>query len=76
MQQILERQQAMGEDVGYVISRTVRSCIQYNAAAELGAAGSGNQCQRAACMAAAMAMFCGKGGEGIPKAVVWALLKY
>lgn len=76
-QQIFDRQQAMGDDgVRYVLARTMRSCIQYNAAKELGATGQGNQCKRGDCMAAAMSMFCGKKMEGLPRDVVKAMLMY
>lgn len=67
LQQILERQQAIGKDVGYALARTIRSCIQYNAAAELGATGAGNQCGREACMAAAVSLFSGTGTDGVPQ---------
>lgn len=77
MQQILARQEEMeGDNVGYLLARTVRSCVQFNAAKDLGCKGQGNQCLRGPCMAAAMAMFDGKKMEGISKVVVDALIKY
>ena len=60
----------------YVLTRTVRSCIQYNASQDLGCYGQDNQCVRGECMAKAMNMFCGKNVEGIPRPVVWALIAY
>lgn len=65
-----------GDDVGYVLARTVRSCILHEASKALGAVGPGNQCKRGKCMEAAMAMSCGKKMDGIPQPVVWALARY
>ena len=70
-QDVLNRQrQRAGDDVGYCLARTFRSCIHYKASIDLGAVGKGNQCRRGDCMEKAMAMFCGKKSDGIPKEVV------
>lgn len=82
LQQAFERQKERaakgqpGDDVPYVLARTARSNIQYNAVIAIKAKRSGNQCKRGACMERAMSMFCGKNGEGIPREVVLALARY
>ncbi|CAN0194921.1 unnamed protein product, partial [Ectocarpus fasciculatus] len=79
IQHVLDRQKerdSQGDNVSYVLARTVRSNLQYLAAQELGASGQGNQCRRGDCFARAMGMFCGKGKEGIPRDVVLALLRH
>eukprot|EP00904_Undaria_pinnatifida_P011803 jgi/Undpi1/7753/HiC_scaffold_23.g10226.m1 len=74
---VLDRQHKRGaDDVGYCLSRTVRSCSQYQASIALGAVGAGSQCRRGKCMAKAMSMFGGKGKDGIPAVVVEALCKF
>ena len=75
--QVLERQKQRGgsDDVPYILARTVRSCLQYNASIALGCRGTGNQCPRGPCFKRAMDMFAGEGMEGIPKEVVLALLQ-
>lgn len=60
----------------YVLARTVRSNLQYEAAKQLGCTGMGNQCVRGACFERALEMFCGKGMEAIPREVVLALLRH
>ena len=50
--------------------------LQYQAAAEIGAKGADNMAVRGKCMERAMQMFCDKKQEGIPRAVVEALLRY
>ena len=61
----------------YVLARSVRSNLQYQAVAEIGARGAGNMAVRGKCMERAMQMFCGKKQEeGIPRAVVEDLLRY
>lgn len=59
----------------YVLARTVRSNIQYEASIMIGAKGVGNQADRGACMKQAMSMFCGIGMEGVPRDVVLALMR-
>ena len=81
LQAIFKRQKEQGQkgrpdDVPYVLARSVRSNLQYQAAAEIGARGGGNMAVRGKCMERAMQMFCGKKQEGIPRAVVEALLRY
>ena len=77
---VWQRQQARsdnGDDVPYVLVRTVRSNIRNEAAAiALGANGAGNQAVRGECMARALGLLCGKGMGGIPHAVVGALLRH
>ena len=60
----------------YVLARSVRSNLQYQAAAEIGARAGGNMAVCGKCMERAMQMFCGKKHEGIPRAVVGTLLRY
>ncbi|CAB1096776.1 unnamed protein product [Ectocarpus sp. CCAP 1310/34] len=79
IQHVLDRQKerdSQGDNVSYVLARTVRRILQYLAAQEIGASGQGNQCRRGDCFARAMGMFFGKGMEGIPRDVVLALLRY
>lgn len=78
MQAVLKRQrerESFGDNVPYVLARTVRSNIQYEAAIIVGAKGVGNQADRGECMERAMSMFSGKGDEGIPRDVVLALMR-
>ena len=74
---VLNRErQRVGDDVEYRLARTFRSCIEYKASIDLGAVSKGNPCRRGDCMAKAMAMFCGKRSDGIPKEVAEAPCKY
>ena len=75
-QDIYARQVTMGEEKGYALARTMRSCIQHGAARALEATERGNQCKRGTCMEAAMSMFAGKGAAGIPQSVVRAFFHY
>ena len=80
-QEIFKRQREQGQkghpdDVTYVLARRIRSNLQYQAAAWIGARGTGNMAVRSKCMERAMQIFCGKGQEGIPRAVVETLLRY
>ena len=75
-QYVLGRQHERGVDnVGCCLSRTVRSCIQYNASVHFGAVGAGSQCRHGECMENAMSIFGGKGNDGIPAVLVEALCK-
>ena len=67
------------DNIGYSLSRTVRSCIQYKASVVLGAVGAVgacSRCRRRKCMEKAMSMFDGKGNHGFPAVVVETLLKF
>ena len=59
----------------YVLARTARNNIENWAAIALGAKGAGNQAVRGECMVRAVGVICGKGMEGIPRAVVDALVR-
>lgn len=63
-----------GDDVGYPLARTVRSCLQYNAVIAIGVEGANNECRRGECMKRATAMFEGDERGVIPKLVVKALM--
>ena len=67
-QAVLDRQLERGVDnIGYSLSRTVRSCIQYKASAALGAVGAVGvccRCRRRERMENAMSMFVGKINHG------------
>lgn len=79
VQEVLKRQQErkeVGDDVPYALARTMRSRVQYEASYMIGARGKGNQANRGKCMERALQVFCGKQMEGIPRAVVEALLRY
>ena len=81
VQGVFKRQKEQGQndrpdDVPYVLARSIRSNLQYQAAAGIGARGVGNMAVRGKCMERAMQMFCGKEQEGIPRSVVEALLRY
>ncbi|CAM9662443.1 unnamed protein product, partial [Ectocarpus sp. 13 AM-2016] len=66
MSSTVRRRDSYGDNVSYVLVRTVRSNRQYLAALEIGARGTGHQCQREGCFSRARSMFCGKGMQGIP----------
>lgn len=75
-QAVYKRQQERpGDNVPYVLARTVRSNIQYEASIMIGAKGVGNQADRGKCMERAISMFAGKGMEGVPRDVVLALMR-
>ena len=78
MQAIFERQKQRGGDGEgpYILARTVRSCMQYSAAVDIGCRGGGNESQRAACFRRATRMVSGDGMETAPKEVVLALLRH
>ena len=82
VQGVFKRQKEQGQkgrphDVPHVLARSIRSNLQYQAAAEIGARGVRNMAVRGKCMERAMQMLCGKEQEGIPQAVVVeALLRY
>ena len=60
----------------YVLARSIRSNLQFQAAAGIGVRGAGNMAVRGKCMERATQMFSVKGQEDIPRAVVEALLRY
>ena len=79
VQGVLDRQkerESQGDNVPYVLARTVWSNLQYEAALLIGCTGAGSQCLRGECFARAIGMFSGKGMEGIPREVVLALLRH
>ena len=81
VQRVFKRQKEQGQkcrldDVPYVLARRTRINLQYQAAAGIGARGVGNMVVRGKCMERAMQMLCGKEQEGIPRAVVEALLRF
>ncbi|CAM9479357.1 unnamed protein product [Pylaiella littoralis] len=53
-----------GDNVDYVLARTVRCILQYNAPLLSKRRGGGNQCQRGACFKEAIDMFSGIKMEG------------
>ncbi|CAN0281023.1 unnamed protein product, partial [Pylaiella littoralis] len=60
IQGVLDRQkerEGNGDNVSYVLARTIRSNLQYEAAKLIGCTGMGNQCKRGHCFARAMQMF-------------------
>ena len=67
------------DNIGYSLSRTVRSCIQYKASVALGAVGAVGACSRCRhrkCMENAMSMFDGKGNHGFSAVVVETLVMF
>ena len=75
MQAILERQKQLGGDdqEPYILARTATSCMQYNAAVDIGCRGGGNKCKRGARFKRAMGMLSGDDMEGAPEEGVLAL---
>eukprot|EP00752_Nemacystus_decipiens_P004378 g4001.t1 len=64
LQEVLERQksrEAYGDNVNYVLARTVRGQLQYLASRSIGARGVGNQAKRGDCFKSLIDMFDGSG---------------
>ena len=81
IQGVFKRQKEQGQkgrpdDVPYVLARSIRDKLQYQAAAGIGARGVGNMAVRGKCMERAMQMFYVEEEEGILWAVVEAFLRY
>lgn len=78
-QDVLERQksrEAAGDNVNYVLARTVRCQLQYLASVNIGARGVGNQAKRGDCFKTLIDMFDGSGMDGVPRDIVLALLRH
>lgn len=75
----MERQKkrdGYGDNVDYVLARTVRCQLQYEASRAIGAIGAGKQAKRGDCFKKLIDMFCGTGMEGVPRLIVLALLRH
>ena len=78
-QDVLERQkkrEAHGDNVDYILARTVRCQLQYSAALAIGAKGCWKSMQAGDCFKELIDMFAGAGMEGIPRDVILALLRH
>lgn len=74
---VWQRRQARSDkddDVPYLLAQTARSNALNEAGVALGGKGVGSHAVSRECMARALGMFCGKGLEGVHRAVVVALL--
>ena len=78
LQASLDRQELRGRDdaVFDILARTVRGCVQYNAAGGIGCTGSSNQYKRDPCFKRAVDMFSGDDMESVLNEDVLALLQH
>lgn len=76
VQDVPDRQNEKGEDVGYCLAIRFRNQMYYNTARGLECKGIGNQCPPAECMRNAVNMFAREGKVAIPTETVRALCKY